>query len=312
MTTYVLSYLNPSTDIVMSMIWYSFLMKYSENTFYKPIIFGKINSETELILNSFDIVYPLIIENLDEIRLNQNCNITIIWTWNQKELPKDFPFDKVNKIITNEKKIDKKIFPNAEFITQNSSSLASIITDKIFNTDIKLSKRISGLLSYAIISITNNLKEDKTTEYDKEKFKWLSKYIRVNPNFIEQMLEKKWSMSFIISENEILSNLQKLNFKEHTFAISCLKKEINKDLINEKNINKTIDRICKNNKFDYMILKIDDKETGDSIIFAKNESTKNLINQLLWKRFDWTTMEFNKNVDIEMIIRKLNIFFNQK
>jgi hypothetical protein len=53
-------------------------MKYSQNTFYKPIIFGKINLETELILNSFDIIYPLIIENLDEVKLNINCDITMI------------------------------------------------------------------------------------------------------------------------------------------------------------------------------------------------------------------------------------------
>jgi hypothetical protein len=72
-----------------------------------------------------------------------------------------------------------------------------------------------------------------------------------------------------------------LEFKKQIFAISNINKKCDKKLLNEKNINKIINKICKNNNYEYMILKIDDPKENKNIIFTNNDTTKNMINQLL-------------------------------
>jgi len=205
---YIIGHKNPDLDSVAAAISYAQFKNKTENTDkYIPAVLGKINQETEFILNKFDFPVPEILENASGKKI-------ILVDHNEEKQSVDNIKDADILELVDHHKLN---FSYHEPITINIKPLGatcSIIFQEFQKKDLEINKNLAGLMLGAILVDTVITKSPTCTEEDKNIIKRLSDILALE-NWYEFGLEifKVRSSVAQFSEEEII----KSDFKDFDF-----------------------------------------------------------------------------------------------
>ena len=174
-TLYIYGHMNPDTDSILSAIVLTDLLKkmgVPKNII--PCRIGKINKETEFVLNFFNQNSPLLISDLSE------ADEVILVDHNSPSQSLDFKNANIIGLIDHHAISGFETTDPITIITKPVGCTCTILYDLYKQKNITISKEIAGLIMSAIISDTLLLKTSVTTQEDIEVVEILSDYIDIN------------------------------------------------------------------------------------------------------------------------------------
>jgi manganese-dependent inorganic pyrophosphatase len=216
---YILGHKNPDTDTICSGIAYQDFLT-QKNIEAKKLALGKLNNETKLVLEKFNIEEP---EQIDELPLG--TEIILVDHNEEKQSINNLQNLEIVEIIDHHKikiETDKPI----SIIVKPLGSSCSIIAEKYFaeENEITLSKNIAGILLAGIISDTLFFRSPTTTEIDKNLAEKLSHIAEVEnmEEFSLAMFEAKSDLGDIDVEELIRLDYKVFDFPKGTYGIGVM------------------------------------------------------------------------------------------
>lgn len=239
----IVGHINPDTDTVTSSIVYSeFKNKQKQKTI--PFLTGKLNKETEFVLDFFKVKKPSQIKNL------AGKQIILVDHGNLKESVPGIEKAQIIEIIDHHKIsgicTDEPILYRAEPTGSTSTIIAKIFKEN----RLVLNKKQAGLLLCGIISDTLNFTSPTTTGQDKKIAMGLAEISKIKANeMAEKMFAAKSDISGIKPEKIIETDYKTFQAGKKTFGFGVfettnaetldkIKQKIFKALQNKKNKNK--------------------------------------------------------------------------
>jgi manganese-dependent inorganic pyrophosphatase len=272
----ITTYTNPDADGICSSIGYSIFLQNRNQTFI-PYYDGELDSETKFILEECDLKSPL---KLKELNADKIDSIVLVDTHHLNQISKKLNPTLVVEILDHHPSGNPDDFPNAKIDNRLIGSVCTMVAEKFKKENVKLSRNISSLLLFGIISNTLNLKAPSTTKVDIEIHNWLlKKSFLTNESFKELFVKRS-----VINESikEFLSKNKKV-FQINQLTICVIQVEtINPKLILESNrLNSILSEIQRKNSSDYIILSIVDIIEGKTKIHCISNETFEIVKKVL-------------------------------
>lgn len=272
MNQYIIAgHINPDTDSVVSSIVYS-EFKNKKGQKATACLAGRLNKETEFVLNYFKIKKPQKIKTLanKKVILVDHGSFNEAYRGIEKaEIVEVIDHHKMSGLVTAE-----TIFYRTEPVGSTSAIIAKIFTEE----KIPLNKKRAGLLLCGIISDTLNLTSPTTTTCDKKIAFELAKISKININAIaEKMFNAKSNLSGKSADEIISADYKKFEAGKATFGFGVCE---------------TTDPECLFKKEKIIIKALDEKKTRDNldlIFFA-------IVDILKQKSFLYLVGEKEKNI----------------
>lgn len=208
----IIGHKNPDTDsVVASLVFAEFLKKVKE-----PIIGfrdfkirvgrgGKLNKETEFVLNHFKQKKPALIKSL------KNKEVFLVDHGDYTEAVEGIAKANILGVLDHHKLGGIKTILPVFYRAEPMGSSSSIVAKMFFENNLSLTKKTAGLLLAGILSDTLKFTSPTTTKKDKEIARILAKISKENINRLaKQLFEKKSDISGI-SPNELVSK----DYKEY-------------------------------------------------------------------------------------------------
>ncbi|MCL2484143.1 MAG: manganese-dependent inorganic pyrophosphatase [Firmicutes bacterium] len=281
---HVFGHKNPDLDTVVSSIFFSeFLNKMGHTA--KPFILGKVNKETEYILNKFNLETPEI------LGIVADKTVAIVDTTDPNQLPEDIARANVMFIVDHHQLGGLKTKGPVDANIMPYGSTATILYANA--KEEHMSKNLLGALMAAILSDTVNLTGPTTTEEDEKTVEKLSKKLKINRQELwQEILEKKADISDISDKELIERDRKDYVFGGKTKVVTG-QVEVASLCAAEKrydSIKKEMAKIIKEEKKDGIVFLITDLvKNGSMFIYLGNDSSKiekeygiKLANDMAW------------------------------
>ncbi|XOB42566.1 MAG: manganese-dependent inorganic pyrophosphatase [Candidatus Nealsonbacteria bacterium] len=276
-TIYVIGHKQPDTDSICSPIAYAnYLKQKGKNAV--AVKSGKINPETKYVLDYFKIQEP---ETLTDVSGKK----IILLDHNEKtQTPDNIDKAEIIEVIDHHKIVFECSNP-IYFHNEPIGSTATIIAKKYFNDqNVKLDKKIAGILLSAILSDTVIFKSPTSTDEDVEIAKKLAEIAEIK-NIEEFGLEIKKSKAILkemSAEDIILSDFKTYEFGKIKLGGGQVE-VVNFTEINERKqeLLKKIEEIAKKENYDILILTATDIIKQDSLLlfFEKENYIEKAFNK---------------------------------
>ena len=261
---------NPDTDSIMSTLVVEDLEKQAGFNKVKACKLGKINKETEYVLNYLGIEAPKLIEKVED-------GANVILVDHNSPLESIENLDKVNilKIVDHHKVAIETSYPL--FYRAEPVGCTETILYKMYKeNNIEIDKKIATLMMSAIISDTLLLKSPTTTEEDKKAVAEPSKIAELDPEVYGlDMLKAGTDLSSCTIEEILSADAKKIDFKE----VKTIVDQVNTASIPEvmkmqKELEEGIQKIIEKENLDLFMLVITDIVNSNSQVIAlgKNAS----------------------------------------
>lgn len=287
--TYVIGHTCPDSDTVCSAIAYADF-KQNFNLKCEPRIAGAVNKETEFILNSFDVPVPPILDNAagqNIILVDHNVLSQAITGMNDARVVEIL--DHHNK-FGDVKSKDRPIF----YLHMPVGCTATIVWLCYTKNNIRIDKKMAGIMFGAILSDTDNLRSENTTTLDKQAVNELQKIAGIENRtkyFLD--MEKNFTDYKNMTEREIIytdfKNFDAGNFNCGYATVATLTPA------DRENLKIRIDNYMKKNFFaqnlDMFFIKIHDIETYTATLLAYGENAREILADAL-----------NLNIDDDFIL----------
>ncbi|MCK8828370.1 manganese-dependent inorganic pyrophosphatase [Natroniella acetigena] len=208
MNTYVVGHQNPDTDSICAAITYANL-KQELGKEVEAIRIGKVNSETEFVLDKFDIEAPRLVEEVsadDEIILvDHNEKSQAIAGIEEAEVKEIIDHHRIGDIETG-----NPIY----FRNEPVGSTCTVIAKLYQENDVELTDDMAGLLLSAILSDTVIFRSPTCTVTDEKIANRLAEQLGVEIEEYGKKLFKAGSVVNKLSPRELVQN----DYKEYEFA----------------------------------------------------------------------------------------------
>jgi len=168
----VTSYVNPDTDGITCMLAYGAAVRVSESAFpgqILPIMFGRINPETDAVLAYLEAVAPPV---GDSAILASADEICLVDTHHRSQLPELFPFEKVIEVIDHHGAGDAPLV-NARVQNEAVGAAATLMVERFQAADSVPPVQVVMLMGAGILSNTLDFKAPSTTDRDRQAFDWV-------------------------------------------------------------------------------------------------------------------------------------------
>lgn len=168
----VTSYVNPDTDGITCMLAYETAVRVIEPAFsgkIHPIIFGRINPETEAVLAYLEAVAP---PAGDSAILASADEICLVDTHHRSQLPELFPFEKVTEVIDHHGAGDAPLV-NAKVQNEAVGAAATLMVERFQAVSFVPPVQVVMLMGAGILSNTLDFKAPSTTDRDRQAFDWV-------------------------------------------------------------------------------------------------------------------------------------------
>ncbi len=214
---HIIGHKNPDTDTTCSALAYeNFLSKQGVDA--KAFALGKLNKETEFVLEQFGVEAP---EQITE--LPHGTEIILLDHNEEKQSIDNLKDLDIVEIIDHHKVKIETDKPISIFIKPLGSS-CSIIAEKYFDTNTQLSKSIAGILLSGIISDTLFFRSPTTTDVDKKLVEKLNDIVGIDDleDFSLKMFDAKSDLGDIDVEDLIRLDYKTFDFSDGTYGIGVM------------------------------------------------------------------------------------------
>jgi len=266
MKIYVVGHKQPDSDSICSAIAYAYFLKVKGKNAV-PLKLGEINPETKYVLDYFKIKVPETLKSAEGKTL-------ILLDHNEKEQAVD-DVDKAKILeVIDHHKISFSWPEPIYFLNEPVGATSTIIAKKFFQENVKIPRKIAGILLAAILSDTAVFRSPTTTKEDIQVAKKLAKIAKIKKleKFGIEIKKKKATISGQKAENVIFSDFKIYDFSGKKVGIGQVEicdfrevKERKEELIEK------LKEICKKENYNLLLLAATNIIEGDSQILAAGE-----------------------------------------
>jgi len=214
---HIIGHKNPDTDTTCSGLAYqNFLAKQGVEA--QAFALGKLNKETEFVLEQFGVEAP---EQIT--KLPHGTEIILLDHNEEKQSIDNIKDLDIVEIIDHHKVKIETDKPISIFIKPLGSS-CSIIAEKYFDNNVELTKSIAGLLLSGIISDTLFFRSPTTTNTDKMLADKLNDIVGIDDmeQFSLNMFNAKSDLGDISTEDLIRLDYKTFDFSDGTYGIGVM------------------------------------------------------------------------------------------
>jgi manganese-dependent inorganic pyrophosphatase len=262
----VVGHKQPDSDSICSAIAYSyFLKKKGKNAI--PFKLGEINPETKYILDYFKIRIPETLKTAKEKTL-------ILLDHNEKEQAVD-DADKAKILeVIDHHKISFSWPEPIYFLSEPVGATSTIIAKKFFQENVKIPRKIAGILLAGILSDTAVFRSPTTTEEDVQVAKKLAKIAKIKDieKFGIEVKKKKTTITGQKAEDVIFSDFKIYDFSGKKVGIGQVEvfdfDEVEK---RKEELIEKLKEICQKENYNLLLLVLTNILKKDSQVLAAGE-----------------------------------------
>ena len=252
---FIFGHKSPDTDTITSSIVMENLEKKMGNTGAKAYRLGKINKETEFILNYFKVEAPELLEKVEE-----KSNVILVDHNSFAQSVEGIEKANILKVIDHHCISGFETSTPLFYIAEPVGCTATILYELYMMNKIEIEKTIAGLMLSAIISDTLLFKSPTCTEKDKEAAKELAKIAGIDiEKYGMEMLKAGTDLSDFTAEE--LINLDSKEFEANgmKFQVAQVNTASIADVLKSKEeIENAINAFIKANNIDLFLFAITD------------------------------------------------------
>lgn len=270
----VMPYVNPDTDGIVCSIALADFLSRTEHREVEAVMAGKMGSETEYLLQRFDIPYPAVIESMEDVK-----EIALVDTHHKAQLPEEFPYEKVRLIIDHHPGGDDQLFLNAVIDNRTVGAAASIVAEMYLEQDIRDARQLN-LLNYAIISNTLNFKAPSTSDFDIRISNEISEICHYDDKVVQEMFAQKAESLYGDVKNGILADLKVFDAPKGRIGISQLEVYGLQANLDVAKIKEGLRGLKQEKHLDYCIFNGVDIEKDRSIVICSDEESAQIVSEI--------------------------------
>ena len=208
MSTYVVGHQNPDTDSICAALTYANL-KQELGADVEAIRVGKINAETEFILDEFDVAEPKLVEEV-----TADDQVILVDHNEKSQAVEGIEEAEILEIIDHHRIGDVETGNPIYFRNEPVGCTSTIITKLYQEHNVEISDKMAGLLLSAILSDTVIFRSPTCTEQDQEIAKMLAQQLGVDIKDYGVRMFKAGSVVKKLEPKELVTN----DYKEYKFA----------------------------------------------------------------------------------------------
>lgn len=268
--TYIFGHRNPDTDSITSSLVMENLERKLGNEGAVACRLGKVNKETEYVLNYLGIEAPELIDGVED-----GANVILVDHNSPKESLENL--DKVNicKVVDHHKVVLETAYPL--FYRAEAVGCTETIMLKLYKENgVEVDKKIATLMLSAIISDTLLLKSPTTTDDDRNAVKELSEITGIDPEVYGLDMLKAGTDLSDFSIDEILRlDAKMIDFKEVKSIVNQVNTASIPEVMKMKaDLEAGMNRVIEKENLDLFMLLITDIVNSNSQVIAlgKNAS----------------------------------------
>ena len=215
--TYVVGHRNPDTDTVGTAIAYAKLRTaLGFNTV--AVIPGKLNKESQYLLDYFKIDSPEILEDAS------GKSIILVDHADFMQAVPNMDKADIIEVIDHHQPAGLSFEHNLVYRSAPIGATATMVYNEYKVNHVRLDRKTAGLLAAAIMSDTNNLKKERTTEADRVYLAELCKKagIKEPKKFYKAMVKAGRSFDGLTDEEILLTDYKEYEFSDHVVGIGSV------------------------------------------------------------------------------------------
>lgn len=174
---YIFGHKNPDTDTILSSLVLENLEKKIGKNIVKAYRLGKINKETEYVLNYFGVNAPELLEEVEE-----NRKVMLVDHNEFGQSVKGIENAKIVKVVDHHKIANFETHEPLFYLAMPVGCTATILREMYKTNNVEISKQMAGLMLSAIISDTLLLKSPTCTRKDIEAAEELAEIAGIDLN----------------------------------------------------------------------------------------------------------------------------------
>lgn len=214
---FVTGHKSPDTDTVASAVAYARLrQRMGENC--EPVITGNINNETRLVLETFKVTVPPLLENAE------NCDLILVDHSALTQAPNGADRANILEILDHHSLGDVTTLSPLHMKVMPVGATATIVYLSYLEYGFQPDQSTAGLLASAILSDTRNLTSTTVSEADRQALKALLPLagIRDPASWFAQMDEAARSYDGMTDREMLLSDYKEYDMSGTSVGIACL------------------------------------------------------------------------------------------
>ena len=208
MSTYVVGHQNPDTDSICAALTYANL-KQELGEDVEAVRLGKINAETEFILDKFNVAAPKLVEEV-----TADDQVILVDHNEKSQAVEGIEEAEILEIIDHHRIGDVETGNPIYFRNEPVGCTSTIITKLYQEHDVEISDTMAGLLLSAILSDTVIFRSPTCTETDQEIAEMLAQQLGLDIKDYGVRMFKAGSVVKKLEPKELVTN----DYKEYQFA----------------------------------------------------------------------------------------------
>ena len=215
--TYVVGHRNPDSDTVCTAIAYAKLRTaLGFNTV--AVLPGKMNKETQYVLDYFKVETPELLEDA------AGKNIILVDHADYQQAVPNMDKANIIEVMDHHQPAGLSFENNLVYRSAPIGATATMVYNEYKVNHVRIDKKTAGILAAAIMSDTNNLKKERTTEADRIYLAELCKKagIQKPKKFYKAMKSEGRSFEGLTDEEIMLTNYKEFEFSGHIAGIASV------------------------------------------------------------------------------------------
>ena len=272
----VFGHLAPDTDTVGSAIIWAWYLNEHTSMDAEPYVLGELNSETNFVLNRWNVDTPRLLENLSE-----GEEVVVVDTNNPQELPESIENANILQIIDHHKLVGGLSTDTPPEVTMRPvACTATVMYDLMGEKVDSMPKSIAGLMLSCILSDTLEFRSPTTTPHDKDVAEKLADKLGVTiSEYSKEMFAAKSDISSFTDSGLITLDSKKYDVGGTNFRVSVLETTTPETVLERKaGIVKAIkENIETEHDVDEVLFFIVDILNEEATVLTYNDFTKQVI-----------------------------------
>ena len=296
---YIIGHKNPDTDSIASAIAYAWFLK-QQGIEARAIRNGKVNSETRFVLDKFGFEIPELLEDATGKKV-------ILVDHNEKEHQPEGDFEILE--IWDHHRFNFSYPEPIVIRCEPIGATATLLAEEFFSREIKIPKKIAGLLISAILSDTVIFKSPTATKTDRKIIEKLNEETKFDLEDFGKEIKKAGMELDLPIKQLILRDFKGYNFSGKKIGVGQIELiEIEKFLTLEKKkeILEKMKEIKQRKKYDCLMFVITDilKDGSELFVIGEEEKIKSAFSAKLQNNSTWIKGLMSRKKQIIPLLEK--------